>query len=593
MKKRVLAILLALAMIAALLPAVALATNMSTSEHLNMEYTIDKTSYRVDPKDEDQILVDVEISVTGKQKTETGKKFDLIFCVGKSTDDTNQAAFAVTNAEGFYVQENEGSFLVGSKTLDPTSVFETEITVVLPQGETEFIIYMYEAPSGTIGAPDYTTITPGDLSLESYFVTYDDGVSDSSVTNIPDKDATSENTYAIPADATPTRTGYHFTGWKDTSGKTYQPGDTINGITSAVTLAAQWLDAGDVSIDWPDLPAGVIAGEGWGAENPTIQDGKLTFTLNLQEGYDHTMLKVFANNTELSGTTADGTLYTYTFPLPADGQIKLEVSEPAKTQATVTFRVVNGRWSDGTTGDKTVAVAMSGGSGTLAADQIPTPVAAYGYSGGSWDTTPSAGSVITGDTVFTYTFYETYYAPPIILTQPQAATATEGGTASFSVSAINPNNPWNPNDLFIRWMISYDGGRVWKEFAVGPTAELPVTMAENGMLVQCRVNSGTEVRLDPVTVTVLPGMDIVPGEEEIIDPGEEGGDVQEGTEETVPEEGETPEEGLEELPEEGEAPAEEEPVDVPKTGDSLPSTALALVLGLAACAVVLKKARAK
>ena len=142
-------------------------------------------------------------------------------------------------------------------------------------------------------------------------------------------------------------------------------------------------------------------------------------------------------------------------------------------------------------------------------------------------------------------------------------------------------------------MISYDGGRVWKEFAVGPTAELPVTMEENGMLVQCRVNSGTEVRLDPVTVTVLPGMDIVPGEEEIIDPGEEGGDVQEGTEETVPEEGEVPEEGLEELPEEGETPAEEEPVDVPKTGDSVPTIGLALVLGLAACAVVLKKARAK
>ena len=187
---------------------------------------------------------------------------------------------------------------------------------------------------------------------------------------------------------------------------------------------------------------------------------------------------------------------------------------------------------------------------------------------------------------------ERYYIPPVILTQPQSTTATEGGVATFSVSAINPNNPWNPNDLFIRWMISYDGGTVWREFAVGPTAELPVTLEENGMLVQCRVNSGVEVRLDPVTVTVLPGMDIVPGEEEIITPGEEEGDVQEGTEETPPEET-VPEEGLEELPEEGDVPAEEEPVDVPKTGDSLPSIGLALMLGLAACAVVLKKARAK
>ena len=106
-----------------------------------------------------------------------------------------------------------------------------------------------------------------------------------------------------------------------------------------------------------------------------------------------------------------------------------------------------------------------------------------------------------------------------------------------------------------------------------------------------------------VTFAALPGVtppDVVPGEEEIIEgeeelvtPGEEEGDVQEGTEETVPEEGETPEEGLEELPEEGEVPTEEEPVDVPKTGDSVPSIGLALMLGLAACAVVLKKARAK
>ena len=80
----------------------------------------------------------------------------------------------------------------------------------------------------------------------------------------------------------------------------------------------------------------------------------------------------------------------------------------------------------------------------------------------------------------------------------------------------------------------------------------------------------------------------------IIEPGEEEApEIEEGTEETVPEEGETPEEGLEELPKEGEAPAEEEPVDVPKTGDSLPSVGLALMLGFAACAVVLKKARAK
>ena len=54
-----------------------------------------------------------------------------------------------------------------------------------------------------------------------------------------------------------------------------------------------------------------------------------------------------------------------------------------------------------------------------------------------------------------------------------------------------------------------------------------------------------------------------------------------------------PEEGLEELPEEGEVPPEEESVEVPETGGSAPSIGLALLFGLCACAVVLKKARAK
>ena len=69
--------------------------------------------------------------------------------------------------------------------------------------------------------------------------------------------------------------------------------------------------------------------------------------------------------------------------------------------------------------------------------------------------------------------------------------------------------------------------------------------------------------------------------------------MQEGTEETVPEEGETPEEGLEELPEEGEVPAEEEPVDVPKTGDETNALPYVLILagvaGVAAATLALRR----
>ena len=315
------------------------------------------------------------------------------------------------------------------------------------------------------------------------------------------------------------------------------------------------------------------------------------------------------NGSSVTGSVSylddNSTNSTSTEPLPNDNENSININSGTFTSAvgnyvgTSTYASVGN--AAGTTyyvGESHVqAVAASAPSGSTVTvlngspvlNNVPVGVTVLNSSSNAGNTVLVNGSLVTAGGSMTV---QRYYAPPIILSQPQAATATEGGVASFSVSAMNPNNPWNPNDLSIRWMISYDGGTVWKEFAVGPTAELPVTMAENGMQVQCRVNNGVEVRLEPVTVTVLPGMDIVPGEEEIIDPGEEEGDVQEGTENTPSEEGDLPEEGLEELPEEGED-LPEEPVDVPKTGDSMPSVGLALLFGLAACAVVLKKARAK
>ena len=82
------------------------------------------------------------------------------------------------------------------------------------------------------------------------------------------------------------------------------------------------------------------------------------------------------------------------------------------------------------------------------------------------------------------------------------------------------------------------------------------------------------------------------GDEEIIGPGEEEGDVQDGTENTPLEDhDETPDEGEDDIPEEGDMP--DESVDVPKTGDAAPAAGLALLFGLALCAFALKKAGAK
>ena len=80
---------------------------------------------------------------------------------------------------------------------------------------------------------------------------------------------------------------------------------------------------------------------------------------------------------------------------------------------TVTYKVVNGTWSDDSTKDKTETVQ----SGSKPAS-VPTGMkAASGYTNGAWDTNP-AETTITEAKTFTYTF-----------TTKQAATVTKAPTA--------------------------------------------------------------------------------------------------------------------------------------------------------------------
>ena len=82
-------------------------------------------------------------------------------------------------------------------------------------------------------------------------------------------------------------------------------------------------------------------------------------------------------------------------------------SIPDKYQVKVTFKVVNGTWSDGTATDKTVYVTLykdskwdANGEGTLTA---PTDMkAATGYNGGSW--APTLPEKVTKDSADTYTY---------------------------------------------------------------------------------------------------------------------------------------------------------------------------------------------
>lgn len=74
---------------------------------------------------------------------------------------------------------------------------------------------------------------------------------------------------------------------------------------------------------------------------------------------------------------------------------------PADT-VTVTFKVVNGTWSDGTSSNKTATVTKGG---SLTTSQIPTGMKPNsGYEGGSWDTTPNTNRKLNSNVTYTYTF---------------------------------------------------------------------------------------------------------------------------------------------------------------------------------------------
>lgn len=77
---------------------------------------------------------------------------------------------------------------------------------------------------------------------------------------------------------------------------------------------------------------------------------------------------------------------------------------------TVTFKVQNGKWSDGTSADKTVTVKLRNGLGTLSEADVPTGMTPdTGYKApGAWDIRPNTDpNGITGDVTYVYRFGST------------------------------------------------------------------------------------------------------------------------------------------------------------------------------------------
>lgn len=147
---------------------------------------------------------------------------------------------------------------------------------------------------------------------------------------------------------------------------------------------------------------------------------------------------------------------------------------------TVTFKVQNGKWSDGTTEDKTVPVELRNGLGTLSAKDVPTEPTDMTPDNehktpGTWDIRPNTntdGISETENYVYTYTFPQlnsstvTYHwlstENPDSAALPPQATVTEN--TSYPVETVPDIKGWT----FSGWYDNEacEGKRVDKEINI-------------------------------------------------------------------------------------------------------------------------------
>ncbi|MBQ9069217.1 MAG: hypothetical protein IJ131_09185 [Eggerthellaceae bacterium] len=103
---------------------------------------------------------------------------------------------------------------------------------------------------------------------------------------------------------------------------------------------------------------------------------------------------------------------------------------------TLTFKVANGAWSDGTDGDKTVTLTGYPGDLKLAAEDIPAvgDNPSSGYKAGSWDVEPSTDALITEDTTYIYTYAEKESISYVVTFKVENGSWNDGTSESIDVT---------------------------------------------------------------------------------------------------------------------------------------------------------------
>ena len=184
---------------------------------------------------------------------------------------------------------------------------------------------------------------------------------------------------------------------------------TVN--TKAMTVSAE-----DVNVTVDGQPHGITVNVTDPATGATVKYGTEQGTYNLDASPTQTEA---GEKTVYYQVTADN----YTTYI---GSAKVTIT--ALPTYEVTYKVVNGTWSDDSTTDKTENVQ----SGSKPAS-VPTGMkASQGYTGGSWDEDP-ADATITGAKTFTYTFTAKQVAT--VTKAPTSKTLTYTGSAQELVTA--------------------------------------------------------------------------------------------------------------------------------------------------------------
>ena len=191
-------------------------------------------------------------------------------------------------------------------------------------------------------------------------------------------------------------------------GKTYvkYTGRVFPAFGSDLKLYGRWLPEIQVSFHWA---GSVIPVDGDG--NEIAAPSALSLSLDGNGTYRYKATAPTADGFEFDGWYKDSAC---TQKFEEGGEVLTANTDlygrwTRLGTKTVTFKVKNGKWSNGTTEDKTVTVDLRNGFGTLSENDVPTGmIPDDGYQApGAWDSRPNTntdGISETGNYVYTYTF---------------------------------------------------------------------------------------------------------------------------------------------------------------------------------------------